>query len=308
MPLDRYDWIAKAQILTYEEIGRIARIFAGLGVRKVRITGGEPLLRKDLEELVRMLASTEGIDDLCLTTNGYLLGKQAESLRRAGLNRVTVSLDSLDPATFFKMAQRGNVSTVLEGIAAARAAGLAPIKINAVVERGVNDPEILDLLDYALLEGHEIRFIEYMDVGNVNHWTSRKLVSRSEILDRISRKYPFEAIPGRGSAPSERYRLLDGSGVFGVIASVTEPFCGACTRARITADGRLVTCLFSTSGHELKSMLRAGASDAELRERVASIWRGRADRYSEQRLVAISSADGYNPDAVRKIEMISLGG
>ena len=308
MPLDHYDWIAKAQILTYEEIGRIARIFAGLGVRKLRITGGEPLLRKDLGGLVGMLASIGGIDDLCLTTNAYLLGKQAESLRRAGLNRVTVSLDSLDPTTFFKIAQRGSVSTVLEGIAAAKDAGLAPIKINTVVERAVNDHEILDLLEYALLEGHEMRFIEYMDVGNVNQWTSRKLVSRSEILDRISRKYSFDAIPGRGSAPSERYRLLDGRGSFGVIASVTEPFCGACTRARITADGRMVTCLFSTFGHDLKSVLRSGASDAELRERIASIWRRRTDRYSEQRLVAISSAEGYNPDAVQKIEMISLGG
>ena len=308
MPLDQYDWLAKDRILTYEEIRRLVGIFAGLGVRKLRITGGEPLLRKDLGELVAMLAAVDGIEDLCLTTNGSLLRAAAGPLKRAGLQRVTVSVDSLDPATFLRIAQRGNVDRVFAGIRAAKTAGLDPIKLNTVVERGVNDHEVLQLLEFALEGGFEIRFIEYMDVGNVNQWTSTKLVSKADILERIASRYSFESLAGRGSAPSQRYRLIDRPGTFGVIASVTEPFCGACTRARLTADGRLVTCLFSTQGHDLKSMLRSGADDFEVREAIRSIWTARSDRYSEQRLVAISSADGYNPEAVQKLEMISLGG
>ena len=308
MPLDQYDWIARDQILSYEEIRRLVVVFAQLGVRKLRITGGEPLLRKGLEELVAMLAAIDGIEDLCLTTNGSLLGGMAEPLRLAGLNRVTVSIDSLNPATFAKMAQRGKIGTVLAGVTAAKEAGLAPIKLNTVVERGVNDHEILDLLDYATKQGFEIRFIEYMDVGNVNQWTSQKLVSKREILARVAAHHEFEPLAGRGSAPSVRYRLDGGCGSFGVIASVTEPFCGTCTRARLTADGRLVTCLFSTHGHDLKAILRSGESDAGLRERIMAIWTGRTDRYSEQRLALISSTDGYNPEAVQKLEMISLGG
>ena len=309
MPLDQYDWIAKEQILSYEEIARLVRIFTGLGVSKLRITGGEPLLRKDLEELVRMLAEIDGIDDLCLTTNGSLLADKVEGLKRAGLHRVTISIDSLNPETFTRMAQRSRIEDVLAGVAAAKEAGLTPIKLNAVVERGVNDNEIFDLLDYARAEGFEIRLIEYMDVGNVNHWTSEKLVSKAEILETIQTRYRLDPIKGRrGSAPSQRFRFLDGGGTVGVIASVTEPFCGACTRGRLTADGRLVTCLFSTRGHDLKSMLRSGAPDALIREMIAAVWRGRTDRYSEQRLEAISSPEGYRPDRVRKLEMISLGG
>ena len=309
MPLDRYDWIAKEQILSFEEIGRLVHCFAALGVRKVRITGGEPLLRQELPDLVAMLAAIEGIEDICLTTNGLLLGDAAAPLRKAGLQRVTISLDSLDPETFVRMAQRGNVETVLRGIEAARAAGLGPIKINTVVERGVNDREIPQLLDYARSERFEMRFIEYMDVGNVNQWTSTKLVTKAQILERVARLHPFEPLAGsRGSAPSQRYRFKDGQGSFGVIASVTEPFCGTCTRARLTADGRLVTCLFSSQGYDLKSMLRSTVTDQALRETVSAVWQGRTDRYSEQRLEAISSAEGYNPEAVRKIEMISLGG
>lgn len=309
MPLDQYDWIAREEILSYEEIARLVRIFTKLGVSKLRITGGEPLLRKDLEELVGMLAEIDGIDDLCLTTNGSLLADKVEALKRAGLHRVTISIDSLNPQTFTRMAQRGRIEDVRAGIAAAKDAGLTPIKLNAVVERGVNDNEIYDLLDYARAEGFEIRFIEYMDVGNVNHWTSAKLVSKAEILETIRARFALRPIADRrGSAPSERYRFLDGGGTVGVIASVTEPFCGACTRARLTADGRLVTCLFSTHGHDLKSLLRSGAPDALLRETIAAVWRGRTDRYSEQRLEAISSPEGYRPDSVRKLEMISLGG
>ena len=309
MPLDQYDWISRDQILSYEEIRRLVGVFARLGVRKLRITGGEPLLRADLEDLVAMLAQVDGVEDICLTTNGFLLADKAVRLKRAGLGRVTVSVDSLNPTTFARMAQRGDVATVLTGIAAAIEAGLAPVKLNAVIERGVNDHEILDLLEYARLHRLDLRFIEYMDVGNVNHWTSEKLVSKAEILERIGEKYPFAPLDSpRGSAPSQRYRFLDGKGVFGVIASVTEPFCGACTRARVTADGRLVTCLFSSHGHDLKSMLRSGCSDKELSGAIEAIWNQRSDRYSEERLAAISSDQGYRPEAVRKLEMISLGG
>ena len=309
MPLDEYDWISRDQILSYEEIRRLVGVFARLGVRKLRITGGEPLLRADLEDLVAMLAQVDGVEDTCLTTNGSLLADKAEGLRRAGLGRVTVSVDSLNPTTFARMAQRGDVATVLAGISAAIEAGLAPVKLNAVIERGVNDHEILDLLEYARLRRLDLRFIEYMDVGNVNQWTSEKLVSKAEILERIGKKYPFAPLGSpRGSAPSQRYRFLDGEGLFGVIASVTEPFCGACTRARLTADGRLVTCLFSSRGHDLKSMLRSGCSDEELSGEIEAIWSRRTDRYSEERLAAISSDQGYRPEAVRKLEMISLGG
>lgn len=309
MPLDEYDWIARDQILTFEEIRRLVRIFAGLGVTKLRITGGEPLLRKDLADLVEMLARTPGIEDLCLTTNGSLLAASAEALRDAGLQRVTVSVDSLQADTFAKMAQRNRIGDALEGIAAAKRVGLSPIKLNTVVERGVNDHEIVDLLAFARTGGYELRFIEFMDVGNVNGWNSDKLVSKDEILQRVRTAHPFRPVNGnRGSAPSTRYEFLDGRGSFGVIASVTEPFCGACTRIRLTADGRLVTCLFSTDGHDLKSVLRLGASDRDLRRMISEIWSGRTDRYSEQRLTAISSSEGYRPDLVRKIEMISLGG
>ena len=309
MPLDQYDWLARDQILSFEEIGRLVRIFAGLGVSKLRITGGEPLLRNGLPELVGMLAGIDGIEDICLTTNGLLLADAASDLRRAGLHRVTISLDSIDPDTFLRMAQRGRLDSVLAGIAAAKAAGLGPIKINTVVERGVNDQEIPRLLEFARAEGFEIRFIEYMDVGNVKEWTAKKLVTKAEILARISESHPFEPVVSeRGSAPAVRYQFTDGIGGFGAIASVTEPFCGDCTRARLTADGRLVTCLFSPHGHDLKVMLRTSAADRELSKAIASVWDGRKDRYSEERLVAISSKDGYRPDSVRKIEMISLGG
>lgn len=309
MPLDNYDWIAKSQILTYEEIGRLARIFVRLGVSKMRITGGEPLLRKDLTDLVAMLSGIPGVADLCLTTNGSLLADKAVSLREAGLNRVTVSIDSLNPDTFSRMAQRGSLEGVLRGVSAARRAGLAPIKVNTVVQRGVNEHEIPELLDFSRSHGYELRFIEFMDVGNVNGWSSTELVGKDEILGRIAQVYPFQPVSGRrGSAPSQRYRFLDGQGGFGVIASVTEPFCGACTRARLTADGRLVTCLFSTSGHDMKLPLRSGASDEDLETTIRAVWSDRTDRFSEERLTAISSAEGYRPDAVQKIEMISLGG
>ena len=308
MPLAEYEWLHRSKILTFEEITRTARLFAALGVTKIRLTGGEPLLRQDLPDLIAQLRAIGGIRDLALTTNAARLAKLARPLKEAGLDRVTVSIDSLKPERFREMTQRGDLGPVLEGLAAARDVGLGPIKLNAVIERGVNDDEILDLVDFARENGYEVRFIEYMDVGNANQWRSAKLVSKREILDVIAAKHPFEsAKQERGSAPSADYAFADGRGRVGVIASVTEPFCGDCTRMRLTADGRLVTCLFSSRGHDLKAMLRDGASDAAITERVHGIWTARTDRYSEQRLVALQTAS-YDPAARKKIEMISLGG
>lgn len=309
MPFDEYVWIAKHEILTFEEIERLARIFIGLGVERIRLTGGEPLLRKDLHRLVERLAALGGLHDLCLTTNGALLAEQASLLKAAGLKRINVSLDTLDPEKFKRIVKRGNLAKVLEGLFAAQHQGLHPIKINAVLERGVNDDEILSLVEFSRSHGFGIRFIEYMDVGNSNNWKSEKMVSKEEILERIRPVHSTTEV-GReqGRAPAVDYRFADGGGDFGVIASVTEPFCGGCSRARLTADGKFVTCLFSEVGHDLKRPMRAGASDRELRDRLVSIWNGRSDRYSESRLEALHSQQGYRAEDHRKIEMISLGG
>lgn len=309
MPFDEYVWIAKQEILTFEEIERLARIFIGLGVERIRLTGGEPLLRKDLHRLVERLAALGGLQDLCLTTNGALLAEQAPLLKAAGLKRINVSLDTLDPEKFKRIVKRGNLAKVLEGLFAAQGQGLHPIKINAVLERGVNDDEILPLVEFSRSHGFGIRFIEYMDVGNSNSWKSEKMVSKEEILERIRSVFSTTEV-GReqGRAPAVDYRFADDGGDFGVIASVTEPFCGGCSRARLTADGKFVTCLFSEVGHDLKTPMRAGASDGELRNRVMSIWNRRNDRYSESRLEALQSQQGYRAEEHRKIEMISLGG
>ena len=276
MPFDEYVWIAKREILTFEEIERLARIFIGLGVERIRLTGGEPLLRKDLHRLVGRLAALRGLQDLCLTTNGALLAEQAPLLKAAGLKRINVSLDTLDPEKFKRIVKRGNLSKVLEGLFAAQRQGLRPIKINAVLERGVNDDEILSLVEFSRTHGFGIRFIEYMDVGNSNSWKSEKMVSKEEILERIRSVFSTTEV-GReqGRAPAVDYRFADGGGDFGVIASVTEPFCGGCSRARLTADGKFVTCLFSEVGHDLKTPMREGVSDGELRNRVISIWNRR---------------------------------
>lgn len=309
MPFDEYVWIAKQEILTFEETERLARIFIGLGVERIRLTGGEPLLRKDLHRLVERLASLRALQDLCLTTNGALLGEQAPLLKAAGLKRINVSLDTLDPEKFKRIVKRGNLAKVLEGLFAAQRQGLHPIKINAVIERGVNDDEILPLVEFSRTHGFGIRFIEYMDVGNSNNWKSEKMVSKQEILERIRPFFPMSEVGReRGRAPAVDYRFADGGGDFGVIASVTEPFCGGCSRARLTADGKFVTCLFSEVGHDLKTPMRVGASDRELRERLVSIWNGRSDRYSESRLEALHSQQGYRAEDHKKIEMISLGG
>jgi cyclic pyranopterin phosphate synthase len=308
MPLDQYEWIDKKEILTFEEITRLAKLFIQFGVEKIRLTGGEPLVRQDLELLVEKLSALDGLRDLCLTTNGALLAERIQRLKNAGLRRVNISIDTLDADKFKRMTKRGDLTKVLEGIFAAKAAGLAPIKLNAVVERGVNDDDILPLVEFSRANGFAMRFIEYMDVGNANSWTSEKLVSKKEIIEKITSRYPLKEI-GRdqGSAPSVDYEFVDGKGDFGVIASVTEPFCSSCTRARLTADGKIVTCLFSNVGHDVKAKLRSGASDAEISEIIGNIWRTRTDRYSAERLEALNSSS-YDPKSHKKIEMISLGG
>lgn len=308
MPLAEYPWIAKEKILTFEEIARSARVFAGLGVKKIRITGGEPLVRKDLPALIEQLASIRGIEDIALTTNASRFVDLAQPLKDAGLGRVTVSLDTLRADRFRKITQRAEIQPVLDGIRAAQQAELGPIKLNAVIERGVNDDEILDLVEFARDGGFEMRFIEFMDVGNANAWTSEKLVSKREMLAVIRSKYELMEKPGRGSRPSKDYAFLDGRGGVGVIASVTEPFCGACSRIRLTADGQLVTCLFSDSSSDLKNLLRSDVTDEQLKEFVVGIWQQRDDRYSETRLVQMNSPSGYTPQSRKKIEMISLGG
>ncbi|HET7840450.1 MAG TPA: GTP 3',8-cyclase MoaA [Terriglobia bacterium] len=310
MPFEEYDeWIDRHELLTYEEIVRVAAIFLGLGVEKIRLTGGEPLVRKDLEKLIAELSPLPGLRDLCLTTNGALLAQKSPGLKAAGLNRINVSLDSLDPEKFKRITQRGDLAAVLEGLEAAQQAGFERIKINAVIERGVNDDEILPLVEFARANRFAVRFIEFMDVGNSNSWTAGKVVSKKEIVEKIAARYPLVKV-GReeGSAPSVDYRFADGAGDIGVIASVTEPFWSDCTRARITADGKIVTCLFSQTGHDIKGMIRGGATDEELQDKITSIWRARADRYFEERLEAMRSAGGYQAKAHRKLEMIVLGG
>ena len=309
MPLAEYEWIRREEILSYEEIEQLAKIFAALGVNKIRLTGGEPLVRQDLENLIARLSSIEQVDDLCLTTNGALLAGKVEALRDAGLRRINLSLDSLRPDRFRSITQRGDLEPVLEGLSAAKNAALTPIKINTVIEKGVNDDEIVDLVEFARKNDFGIRFIEYMDVGNANQWKSDRLVSKHEILATICKRFAIREV-GRdqGSAPSVGYEFEDGTGDLGVIASVTEPFCGSCTRARLTADGKLVTCLFSSGGHDLKSLLRQDGTDEEISSFIESVWARRDDRYSERRWVALNSLEGYHPESHKKIEMISLGG
>ena len=309
MPLDEYEWLEKKEILSFEEITRLTNLFVHLEVEKIRLTGGEPLARRDLDKLVAKLSALPGPPDLCLTTNGSLLAEKVAALKAAGLRRINVSLDSLKPDRFRRITKRGDLAKVLEGLFAAQSHGLQPIKINAVIERGVNDDEILDLVAFAREHGFAIRFIEYMDVGNANNWKSERMVSKKEILETINARFPLRKLGrGKGSAPSVDYQFLDGSGDIGVIASVTEPFCSTCTRARLTADGKLVTCLFSQQGYDLKTRMRSGATDAELLEVISAVWLQRKDRYSEERLAALHSPVGYDPASHKKLEMISLGG
>lgn len=309
MPAAEYEWIERKEILSFEEITRLVRIFTSLGVDKIRLTGGEPLLRRRLDALIGMLSDVAGLQEICLTTNGALLAERAEALRAAGLSRINVSIDSLNPEKFRQITQRGNLDKVLEGLFAAKRCGINPIKINAVIERGVNDAEILDLIEFGKKHAFGIRFIEYMDVGNANHWKSDRMVPKEEILAKIRERYELiEAGRDRGSAPSVDYRFAGSAGDVGVIASISEPFCSSCTRARLTADGKLVTCLFSDRGHDLKALLRASTSDEEIIQHITAIWQNRTDRYSHDRLVALNSDTGYRPEEHKKIEMIVLGG
>lgn len=309
MPLDEYEWLERKEVLSFEEITRLARLFISLGVEKVRLTGGEPLARRDLHKLIAKLSTLETPPDICLTTNGSLLAERVAALKDAGLKRINISIDSLKPDRFRQITKRGDLNKVLEGLFAAKRVGLHPIKINAVIERGVNDDEILDLVHFAREHDLSLRFIEFMDVGNANNWKSDKLVSKKEIIATIQDHYPLrETGRDKGSAPSVDYQFLDGRGDIGVIASVSEPFCFSCTRARITAEGKFVTCLFANTGHDLKALLRNGATDEEVVAFIRRIWQGRTDRYSEERLAALHSPAGYNPKERRKLEMISLGG
>ena len=301
-----YTFLPRAELLTFEELTRLARVFASLGVRKLRLTGGEPLLRRDLERLVAMLAGIDGIQDIALTTNGALLAGKARTLAAAGLRRVTVSLDSLDDAAFMALNDAGfPVARVLEAITAAADAGLAPVKINMVVRRGQNDQSILPMAGHFRNSGHMLRFIEYMDVGTTNGWRLDEVVPAAEIISLIGGQWPLEPIaPGYPGEVAGRYRYRDGAGEIGVIASVTQPFCRGCTRARLSPEGRLYTCLFAGSGHDLRGPLRSGASDRALREQVAAIWMRRTDRYSELRTLQT----GRKQQVKRKVEMSHIGG
>ena len=296
-----YQFLAREKLLNFEEIQRLARIFVDHGVKKIRLTGGEPLLRRELEKLVEKLAEMPGLE-LALTTNGGLLAEKAQGLKKAGLKRVTVSLDSLDNEIFASMnGVNFPVERVLEGIEAAKAAGLAPIKINMVVRRGVNESSILPMAKHFHGTGHIVRFIEYMDVGTTNGWCLDDVVPSFQVVKMIDAEMPLEPIDSayRGEV-ARRWRYRDGSGEIGLIASVTQPFCSDCTRSRLSADGFLYTCLFATKGHDLRKLLRNGISDLEISQAVASIWGTRTDRYSEIRSSETS--------ALPKVEMSYIGG
>ena len=300
-----FEFLPREQLLTFEELARLAGIFTGLGVRKLRLTGGEPLLRRDLDKLVAMLTAIDGVQDIALTTNGALLARNAAALAAAGLRRVTVSLDSLDDAVFMALNDaRYPVEPVLEGIDAAATAGLAPVKVNMVVKRGCNEQSILPMAAHFRHTGHVLRFIEYMDVGTTNGWRLDDVVPAAEIIGQVGSRWPLEpAAPNYPGEVAARYRYRDGGGEIGVIASVTQPFCRGCTRARLAADGKLFTCLFAGTGHDLRGPLRAGATDEALRELVTGIWARRADRYSEQRTRHTS-----RKKARPKVEMSRIGG
>jgi GTP 3',8-cyclase len=297
-----FAFLPRQQLLTFEEVTRLARAFAREGVSKIRLTGGEPLLRRDLDHLVAMLAGIDEITDIALTTNGSALTAKAKTLKDAGLTRVSVSLDALDDQTFAAMNDVGfPVARVLAGIEAAAAAGLTPVKVNMVVKRGVNDQSITEMAGHFRGSGHILRFIEYMDVGTSNGWRTDDVIPAAEIITTINEQWPLEPLqPNYPGEVATRYRYRDGTGEIGVIASVTQPFCGACSRARLSADGKLYTCLFATQGRDLRAVLRGGANDQDLATRIRSIWGDRTDRYSELRHA--------NTPQRPKIEMSYIGG
>jgi GTP 3',8-cyclase len=300
---ERYQFLPKEELLTFEEITRLTRILIGLGVVKVRLTGGEPLVRQDIELLVAQLAGVEGVNDTAMTTNGFLLPQKAQALKEAGLGRITVSLDSLDDVVFRHMnGNRTSAQRVLDGIRAAEQAGFTPIKINTVVQRGVNDHTILDLARYCKDHGYILRFIEYMDVGTMNGWKLDEVVPAAEIVEMIDAEIPLEPLERNyHSEVALRYRYRDGGGEIGLIASVTQPFCGACSRLRLSPEGQLYTCLFGTAGTDLRAPLRSGASDDEIEQIVREIWSNRTDRYSEIRTE-------INKHRGNKVEMFHIGG
>lgn len=294
-------FLPRQELLTYEELERLVRVFARLGVRKVRLTGGEPLLRRELSDLVGRLAAIDGVEDLALTTNGTLLPPQAAALAAAGLHRVTVSLDALDDATFKRVGDTPlPVTSVLDGIAAAQEAGLV-VKVNSVLQRGANEDQIEPLAAWAREAGVVLRFIEFMDVGTTNGWDRTRVVPATEVVDRLARRWALEPVePARPGEVAERYRYLDGAGEVGVIASVTRPFCRTCVRARLSAIGELFTCLFAAAGHDLRAVVRSGADDQAVYDAVAALWRARTDRASELR-----TAEGLTGP---RVEMSYIGG
>ncbi|MEK9658547.1 MAG: GTP 3',8-cyclase MoaA [Chloroflexota bacterium] len=301
---ERFHFLPRAEVLSFKETARLARLFVEAGAVKLRITGGEPLVRADVDRLVAMLAAIPGVEDLTLTTNGLLLAQRAERLAAAGLRRLTVSLDSLDPAVFGRMNGRGaSPQQVLDGIRAAQAAGLGPVKVNAVVERGVNEHTAVDMVEHFRGTGVSVRFIEYMDVGTLNAWDRSRVVPSAELLTAIDARWPVEAVePAYRGEVAERYRFTDGAGEVGFISSVTQPFCADCTRVRLSPDGKVFTCLFATDGTDLRAPLRAGEDDSALAARIAGLWRARADRYSELR------ADLAGAGRERRVEMYRIGG
>jgi cyclic pyranopterin phosphate synthase len=300
---EQYRFLKSSERLSFDEIVRLTRLFLDLGVVKLRITGGEPLLRPGLADLIGDLTSLAGVEDVALTTNGVLLAQQAAALSAAGLKRVTVSLDSLDPAVFTAMSGGfGTVDDVLNGISAAQRSGLSPIKLNAVIERGLNDHSAVDLAERFRGTGIIVRFIEYMDVGNRNDWERARVVPSQELLERIASRWPVTALePSYGGEVARRYAFNDGAGEIGFIASVTQPFCGDCTRARLSSDGKFYTCLFAADGVDLRAPLRGGATDRELGDLIRAIWERRADRYSELR-------DELRARHVQHVEMNHVGG
>lgn len=301
---ERYVFLPRDEILSFEEIERLVGLMAPMGVRKVRITGGEPLLRHGLHELIRGLGAIEGIEDIALTTNGTLLERMAGQLKREGLGRLTISLDSLDPVVFSAMnGDKLSVQRVLEGIAAAEEAGFAGMKINCVVQKGVNDHTLTELARRFKGTGHIVRFIEFMDVGTRNGWDLKQVLPAAEIAALIDAELPIETLaPNYPGEVARRWRYRDGDGEIGIITSVSNPFCGACSRARLTTDGKLVTCLFAAGGSDLRGLLRGGASDDELRDRIQGVWTGRSDRYSEERTEQLGS------ERPKRVEMYQIGG
>jgi GTP 3',8-cyclase len=311
MPQEEYVWLPREELLTFEEIARLVEAFTSLGVEDVRLTGGEPLLRRDLPRLVRMLSANPRIRDLALTTNGVLLGEHAGALRDAGLHRITVSVDTLRPERFAALTGRDSHAEVLAGIAATRRAGFASLKIDSVVLRGVNDDELVALLEYGWSIPAEVRFIEYMDVGGATEWSTEKVFTRSEILGRLEKRYgTITPLAENSSAPAQRFALPNGT-IFGIIASTTTPFCSRCDRSRLTADGLWFLCLYAKTGVDLRKQLRAGAPPEEIAGRIASIWRARTDRGAEMRMTERSRGIFVNIDQLRNdphLEMHTRGG